>query len=354
MASSGADVVSWVQAAVREALERQHVLSDKYRMVVAVSGGADSLCLLDALVAVVPNAGERLVVGHVDHRLRPESGDDAAHVRAISADLGILCDVLVADVPRLMSDERLGMEEAARLARYRSLARLAGQHATDVVLTGHTRDDSVETVVLHLLRGSGARGLSGIAESERFAASRLGLSQDGPVALRVVRPLLCASRADTMSYCGARCIDWVTDASNADPTFSRNRVRAHLLPVLRTYNPSIDRALTRMAQVFRDEDEWLLDESVKRWATLRVDPAVGELLSLEGWQREPLPMQRRLVRLIGLALGADELGFEAVERALVVGHNDGPRRAELGHGLAVERRQDTLIFQRNQREDQHA
>jgi tRNA(Ile)-lysidine synthetase-like protein len=314
-------------------------------MVVAVSGGADSLCLLDALVAVVPDASHRLMVGHVDHQLRPQSSDDAKYVTRVAEDLGLRTAVVTVNVPALAEAERLGIEEAARLARYRSVAGIADEWETDAVLTGHTLDDSVETIALNFLRGTGARGLSGIAEREWLPASWLGAPPARPVGLGVFRPLLRVRRAETVAYCEARGLRYLTDESNADPRFTRNRVRAHLLPVLRTYNPSIDPALARMARLFQDEDAWLLNETARRSAALRVDPGVGGILSLGGWQREPLPMQRRIVRLIAESLGVADLGFEAVERALAVGHNDGPRRADLGRGLAVERRQDTLIFQ---------
>ena len=166
MDSSGADVVARVQAAVRASLDRFRLTDSSRPLVVAVSGGADSLCLLDALVAVVPEAGECLKVGHVDHQLRPASAADGEYVRTVAQRLGVPAVVDTVNVPALARAERLGVEEAARLARYRSLARIADDLGTDIVLTGHTRDDSVETVMLNFLRGTGARGLGGIGENK--------------------------------------------------------------------------------------------------------------------------------------------------------------------------------------------
>jgi tRNA(Ile)-lysidine synthetase-like protein len=345
MASSGGDVVATVRRAVREALDRHDLLSGRRRIVVAVSGGADSLCLLDALAAVVPDPGRRLFVGHIDHQLRPESAADAEHVKQVALGLGVPGTVDTVNVAALAKAERLGIEEAARRGRYRSLSRMADDLGTDIVLTGHTRDDFVETVVLRILRGAGTHGLSGIAEVERFSASAFDPARGKLApALRVVRPLLQVGRTETVAYCEARGIRWLIDPSNTDPAFTRNRVRAHLLPVLRTYNPAIDRALVRMAQVVGDEDAWLDEVAVQRLSQLRDPSGDDHVLNLSAWQRQPVPIQRRLVRMIADPDNVHEIGFEAVERALAVGRPDGPPRVELGHGIAVERRTDTVVF----------
>ena len=117
------------------------------------------------------------------------------------------------------------------------------------------------------------------------------------------------------------------------------------MPVLRTYNPAIDRALVRMAQVLGDEDAWLDGVAVERWAETRGDSSVDEIFNLAAWRRQPAPIRRRIVRLMAQSLGYDEIGFEAVERALAVGAPDGPPRAELGGGLCVARRAGTLWFE---------
>src|SRR4029453_3261235 len=111
----------------------------------------------------------------------------------------------------------------------------------------------------------------------------------------------------------ARGIQYLTDESNADPGFTRNRIRAHLLPVLRTYNPSIDMALVRMAKVMADEDAWLDEIAVEHLARLRIDPGVDEVLSLAVWRCLPVALQRRIIRMLAELLGYGEIGFDAVE-----------------------------------------
>jgi tRNA(Ile)-lysidine synthetase-like protein len=317
------------------------------RLVVAVSGGADSLCLLDALVAVAVRPERSVIVGHVDHQLRPDAAADADFVRAVAADSGLRCEVLTVDVPALAASERLGVEEAARLGRYRALRALAGAVGAGAVVTGHTRDDSVETVLLHLLRGTGPRGLGGLADDETLRLPvRGGEVEPRPrPALRVVRPLVGVDRSETHAYCTALGIQWRVDPTNADPRLLRNRVRGHLLPVLRTYNPAVDRAIVRLATAAHDEERWL--DGLAERALRRLGRAAGgrRAIDLEGWRRQPVALRRRVIRRIAALAGYDEIGFDAVERAIAVGDVDGPPRAELGGGLIVERGPETLVFE---------
>ena len=194
-----------------------------------------------------PMLRRRVFVAHVDHLLRPGSAADAEHVKRVALSLGVAGTIHTVNVPALAKAEHIGIEEAARIGRYRSLRRYAQSIDAHCLLTGHTRDDLVETVVLHLLRGSGTarsgrhqRGSSGLA-GWSFLYDRVDTVTD----LRLLRPLLQVGRAETVAYCEAREIRHLIDESNADPTFARNRVRGHLLPVLRTYSPSIDQALAR-------------------------------------------------------------------------------------------------------------
>jgi tRNA(Ile)-lysidine synthase len=345
MDSSGADVVARVRRQVAEVLERNDEHRCDHPIVVGVSGGADSLCLLDAVVATVPDARRRVFAAHVDHQLRPSSSADAEHVRQTALSLGISVTVETVNVPTLATAERLGLEEAARIGRYRSLTQFAQSTDAHMLVTGHTRDDLVETIVLHLVRGTGRRGLGGIDEVEHLAGwALLRAHIDTVTDLRLIRPLLEIGRAETVGYCEARGLRYLTDESNADPRFTRNRIRGHLLPVLRTYNPSIDRALVRMAKSLADEDRWLDDVAIERWAELRVDPGVDDVLSLADWRQVPLPLQRRIVRLMAESLGRSDLGFDAVERALEVGREDGPPQAQLGDRLVVKRQRTQLVF----------
>ena len=224
MPSSDADPVTSVRRRLRDGLARARLLISRTPLVVAVSGGADSLCLLDALVAVRPGNRGSIVVGHVDHRLRDDSKDDARHVEAVAAGYGLRCETISVDVRALARDDRLGIEEAGRVGRYRALSNLARDVGASAILTGHTRTDSVETLLLHLLRGSGLRGLRGIEPVELLDPALAGDAQpgEGPRrALRLVRPLLdVGARRNSGLLRGPR-YRVAGRRVNSNPTFAR-------------------------------------------------------------------------------------------------------------------------------------
>jgi tRNA(Ile)-lysidine synthetase-like protein len=356
MPSSATDPVASVVGRVRGALERAALTEGQRPLVVAVSGGADSTCLLDAVVAALGGKLSRVVVGHVDHQLRLDSAEDAEAVRRLAASLGVRCETVTVDISALARAEHLGIEEAARIGRYRALSTLAREAGASTLLTGHTRSDSIETVLMHLLRGSGQRGLAGIAPSEyldprlvgaesALAGTRFASIGSRRFAVRVERPLLEVDRGETTAYCLARGLTWRDDPSNADDRMLRNRLRQHLLPVLRTYNPAIDDALARLAQTSRDEEQWLHRATDQRYRTLatRTDDSIA--FDLVGWNRMPVALARRVARHAAHELDVRDVGFDALERALSVAHESGPRQAQLLGGLIVSRAEGRLLFQ---------
>ena len=335
-----------VVASVRE---RVHAVLgvEASSLVVAVSGGPDSVSLLDAVVAVACVLPCQLVVGHVDHRLRPESAEDAAFVSQLAAGYGLRCEVRVVDVPALAQRQLLGIEEAARIARYRALAAIAHETHAASIVTGHTRSDAVETLLMHLMRGSGGRGLVGMRDGDYLDPALV----DEPATLHdhdrywVWRPLRQVDRDETVEYCHARGLEYRTDPTNADSRFLRNRIRQHLLPVLRTYNPSVDAALDRLGRA-TDDDERFLDAVVaERYRSLAEHDATGAAtFDLHAWQRLWRSLQRRLILMIAAELGVRDVTSDAVERALGVG-SDGPTRADVAGRLVIRRSRDKLIFQ---------
>jgi tRNA(Ile)-lysidine synthase len=197
--------------------------------VVAVSGGADSVALLCALAADPPPRG--LVVAHLNHQLRgPDSDADAAFVASLFPALPHHVEAI--DVRSMGGN----LEATAREVRYAFLARVAAATAAGWVATGHTADDQAETVLHRLIRGSGLRGLRGIAGARQLAPG-----------VRLVRPLLTVSRDAVIAYLRAAGQPWREDETNRDPAFTRNRIRHELLPLLRTFNPAIADVLGRLA-----------------------------------------------------------------------------------------------------------
>jgi len=210
------------------------------RIVLAVSGGPDSIALLHGAASVAGVHGWRLHVGHLDHGLRRESVSDADFVAATASELALPCTVGRADVRALAAAEHRSMEDSGRRARYRFLSELAGEVGSGTwIATAHTADDQAETVLMRLVRGTGQRGLRGIP-------ARRG---------HVIRPLLGQRRGRLREMVDALGLAYRLDATNADPAAaSRNRVRAELLPLLERLNPGMVDALTRFANLAADDD----------------------------------------------------------------------------------------------------
>ena len=201
-------------------------------VLVAVSGGADSVALLRVLTALAPELSLRLHVLHVDHGLRPDSPRDAEFVRQLAARLGV-----AVDVARVTVAPGGSLEAAARAARYAALEAHATRLGADRIALGHTADDQAETVLMRMLAGAGVRGLAGIPH----------------VRGRIIRPLLDTRRPQLVAELRERELPWIEDPSNRDPQFLRNRIRHELLPLLAaSYNADVVPALTRVGRLCRD------------------------------------------------------------------------------------------------------
>jgi tRNA(Ile)-lysidine synthase len=202
--------------------------------VIAVSGGADSVALLRCLVDSI----KPLVVAHVNHRLRGADSDaDERFVCDLARSLSLECRSISIDVKEMALLHGANLEDTARQVRYDWLGQIARECGAGWIATGHTADDQAETVLHRLIRGAGIQGLRGIAALRELTP---GIS--------LVRPLLDVSRAEVIKYLEAKGQRWRDDASNRDPTFTRNRIRLELLPLLKSFNPVIVDVLGRLAE----------------------------------------------------------------------------------------------------------
>ena len=317
---------------VAEAATRQRLIERGDRIVVAVSGGPDSVALLSVLNALAPSWKLSLWVAHFNYGLRGgESDDDAAFVKRLCERHNIphMCE-------RLALTEEVckgrSLQEAARDARYAALLRVRASLGANKVAVGHTRDDQAETVVMWLLRGAGTTGLSGMP----------------CLRLPFIRPLMTVGRMDVLSYLSEQGLDFREDSSNAKPIYLRNRVRNDVLPLLKQFNPAIVDGLTRQANILR-EDNHCLDHIAEEqcahvaregkeqgWVVDRTD-----LLALH------LAVQRRVLRKVvqrttGVTRGPS---FAAISLLLErVVHGDSGSCATLRH-VNVRREYDKIVFQ---------
>jgi tRNA(Ile)-lysidine synthase len=273
---------------------RKHSLfSAGDRLVVAVSGGADSVYLLHILARWKKELGVKPHVGHLNHMLRgAESDSDASYVSELAGRLEVPATIERRDVAAYHDQKGGSLEEAAREMRYSFLAEIAERISASKVVMGHTRDDHVETIVMHLLRGAGTTGLCGLQPR-----SVLPYSENSSHHLEVVRPLLEISRQETLEYCQKHNLAPQCDSSNTSPSFLRNRVRLELLPILRSYNPSIDKALLRLANIATDDISFIEKQASLLWKKLAREE--GNVIYLDISQMVTLlrAMQRQIFRM---------------------------------------------------------
>jgi tRNA(Ile)-lysidine synthase len=265
------------------------------------------MCLLD----ILQKSGYPLIVAHLDHQIRPSSAADAKFVRQQAADRGLRCVDRALDVPGYATEHKRSLEEAARKLRYQFLFNTAGKVSAQGVAVGHTADDQVETVLMHMIQGAGLKGLRGMA----FRVTLSSFSEEIPI----VRPLLSEWRADILKYCEQNGLQTIEDPSNLDEDFTRNRVRQKLIPLLETFNPAVREAVWRMSQVLAG-DLAVNQVAIDRVWDLSLQ-AVGPGVLVfrrpvwvelgEGFQRSL--MRRALEEIDPTGLGP---GFNLIEEAL--------------------------------------
>ena len=299
------------------------------RVLLAVSGGPDSVALLIGWSKLAAERDDQLHVAHLDHRLRPDSAEDAQFVEALTQQLGITCHLALAD-SALAEQAGRSLEEAARHARYQFLTETARSLGAAAVATGHHADDQAETVLHAILRGTGIHGLAGMPRERAL----------GPT-LRLIRPMLGIRRHQIEEYLSVLDQPTRTDDSNSDRRFTRNRLRADLLPHLRqTYNPRVDDALLRLARLAEDSSRLLrrqADELLQQ-ATISADDREA-LLRVEILAMADPLLAAEAVRLLAeqQCWPRAQLGYAELERIVSLIH--GPPRAacDLAGGYRAER-----------------
>jgi len=382
-----------------EQIRRIELMKPGDRVAVAVSGGADSTALLRLLLDVRDELGIVLSVAHFNHQLRgAESDADERFVAELAHHHDLEFHLGSGDTGAYAKEKQLSLEAAARDLRYTYFAQLASLDASrvaslDKVATAHTLDDQAETVLMRVIRGTGLRGLGGIYPRMVVEGET---SDDAPeTTVEIIRPLLQVRRLELEGFLHEIAQEWCEDASNRDPHFTRNRVRAQLLPLLeREFNPSITQNLSELAEIARTEQDYWDNEvagwvgtgihwTAPEWARgasgkandlvqLRVEtglaPSQAQAASLPQpelerrlqeagplvmnaavdllWLlSEPRAVQRRIVKAVG-DLAGFPLEFRHVEEILEFAHHEGNsgKRLSLPLGWQLERKPQELLF----------
>lgn len=302
--------------------EQWDMLPAGTRVLCAVSGGADSMCLLHLLKSREAALKIQVFAAHYEHGLRgEESLRDCAFVENWCKENGVVCKTARGDVKSYAEENGFGIEEAARELRYGFLQKAAEELGCTRIATAHNADDNAETMLFHLTRGSGAAGLRGIP----------------PVRGNIIRPLLGCTRAEIETYLRENGVPHVEDSSNAADQYSRNRIRRHVTPVLRELNPAFSQAALRTAELLR-RDEDCLGSLAEAYLRENFD---GESLPLETLRTLHPAIASRVLR----RLCPKSLGLEHTDGLLAFAREDGPACLDLP-GIRLRRERGRLYFKK--------
>ena len=318
-------------------LQEQCGLRHEYPVIVGVSGGPDSLCLM----SVLRKAGYHAIVAHFNHKLRPDADADANTVEQTAARLNLVSVIESGEVRAYADQEKLSIEEAARTMRYRFLMAQARRFNAQAVAVGHTADDQVETVLMHFIRGAGLAGLKGMNY-------RTILHTFDPQ-IPVVRPLLDTWREETVVYCAASGFRPRHDPSNASLDFFRNRLRHLLIPTLESYNPRFREVIWRTSRSLTGDHEVLAEVVEDAWKRC-VEEETDEFVAFDEsvLTQQPLGLQRNLIRRAMERLHPQDpdVSYATLERASnFIASHDGNRRVrtDLSGGVHL-LREGALIY----------
>lgn len=323
-------------------IREENVFRPNERVLLAVSGGPDSTALLLLLLALRDELGINLTgVVHYNHHLRPEAALDAAFVRDLSQRQGIAVFIGEGSVEHYAKMSGQPLEAAARELRYQFFREVAVATGASAVATGHTLDDQAETVLLHLIRGSGLRGLVGMQPRGTWPFPP---AATGPA---LTRPLLGLRKTDAVTYCRLRGLTPREDPTNWSMAFLRNRVRLELLPLLRRYNPQIELALADLARSASADLAVIEDVTRKAFREVGVEEPGRVRLARQPFLALPDSIQRHLLQLaVRTLLGTDTaLMARQVQAVLRIARAGPGRRLHLPHGLTAEAGYDHLVLQ---------
>ncbi len=323
-----------LQVALRRSLRDLATPRAGETLLCALSGGPDSVALVHALALAAPRMGFRVSAAHLDHGLRPDSGQDAQFCRNLCERLGVSLHMGSADVRRRARRDGQGLESAAREERYAFLGGVALSQGAVAIAVAHTRDDQAETLLLRLLRGSGSVGLGAMR-------ARRG---------RLIRPLLGVSRVQVLEHLASHSLTWREDPSNADLSLLRNRVRHELLPQLEArFNPNLRRTLARTAAILAEDAAFLGAQAKVLYRSSAESTPAGLSLELAELRNAPSALARHVLRLaLKHAGGLRGVAAIHIERLLDLACSKTPsgRRVPLPGGREVRFRTNQMTIVR--------
>jgi tRNA(Ile)-lysidine synthase len=311
-------------------IENYNMLEKNDQVLIGLSGGADSMALFYALLLLREVYGLTVSAVHINHGLRDEeAARDEGFVREICAQNGILLSVFHFDIRKIAKENGLTLEEAGRLKRYKAFEAAAVDHGARKIALAHHLNDQAETVLMRMIRGTGTKGLTGIPA----------------VRGRVIRPFYNLTRAEIERFMAENGLDYVTDSTNAEETYARNKLRLKLIPYLEEeFNPNLIKTLARMAQIAAEENNFIETMAEEIFQKCLVSGETGTL-QISELKKSPAVLQKRVLRKTLQAVGGiKDVSFEHINDILKLADNQSGRRLNLPNGLTVTHNFGALVF----------
>jgi tRNA(Ile)-lysidine synthase len=324
---------------IKEAIEKNHLLDGGEKVIVAVSGGSDSVALLKVLETLSSEYSLALIVAHLNHGLRENAACEEQFVRGIAADRGFVFESKSVDIRLLRKGTGKCIEDISREVRYDFLNYVANKYGAQKIALGHNSNDQTETVLMNFLRGSGPTGLKGMLPARDSV---------------YIRPLLCVTRNEINSFLELHGLPFVTDASNTDPAYLRNRIRHSLIPELKArYNPQLEESMKSMADIMRVEDDYIRGVTGKILSDWGVAAAHGEIsISIPDLVKYHQAIQRRIMKhlLELLTENSRRIGHIHVKAALDLLYSDRPGAyVNLPCDIDVRREYNALVIAKREK-----
>lgn len=294
-----------LQEKVLQTIKKYNLIQRGDKIVIGVSGGPDSMCLLAYLYCLKEDLSIDLAVAHINHMIRKEAEEETKYVKEYCEKIGVPCFVKYANVIQMAEEQKIGNEEMGRKVRYKFFEEVAKKVSANKIATAHTANDNAETVLMNLLRGSGTSGLKGIE------------AKCNKNSWCYIRPLIECERLEIEEYCQERNLNPKIDKSNFENIYTRNKVRNELIPYLqKEFNPNIIQGLNRLSDLVRKEDEYFKKIVQEEYETLKIGENEQEvILELKKFNNLPKVIKGKLLlytinKVIGTTQGIEKINIE--------------------------------------------
>ena len=324
-------------------IQKEHLVSTPSCLLVAVSGGPDSVCLLHILAELREKLRITLHIAHLNHKLRgAESEADARYVSELAHHLGIPATTEERDVKAYQARQHISLEEAAREVRYTFLSQVAQAIRAEEAAAGHTADDHTETILMHLVRGTGIKGLQGLKPRTQWQLAGNSIT--------IVRPLLQISREETAEYCRQHHLAPRIDTSNLSLSPLRNRIRHQLLPLLKSYNPQVAEALQRTARIASDDLGFIDQQCLQLWAEIAQKQGNAIIIDKQRLLKSPSVLRRYLLRMSieKLVGNIKDIEMRHIEDIMSILTKPAGKRLDLPGGLIFAVEYDRYLLTQDQ------